>query len=78
MHLPATGWADAFLEATSQVQGGGLGPGLGTSDEAAEEIRAVIAAVPVPLVIDADALTALGRRTAGARSAGEAERRRAS
>ena len=43
-----------------------LGPGLGTGEATAEEIRAVIAAVPVPLVIDADALTALGG-TAAAR-----------
>jgi hydroxyethylthiazole kinase-like uncharacterized protein yjeF len=61
MHLPATGWADAFLEATTKCKAVVLGPGLGTSDEAVEEIRAVIAAVPVPLVIDADALTALSR-----------------
>jgi hydroxyethylthiazole kinase-like uncharacterized protein yjeF len=66
MHLPATRWAGAFLEATTKCKAVVLGPGLGTSDEAAEEIRAVIASVPVPLVIDADALTALSR-TAGAR-----------
>jgi NAD(P)H-hydrate epimerase len=66
MHLPVTGWADAFLEATTKCKAVVLGPGLGTSDEAAEEIRTVIAAVTVPLVIDADALTALSR-TAGAR-----------
>jgi hydroxyethylthiazole kinase-like uncharacterized protein yjeF len=60
MHLPAEGWSDAFLEATVKCKAVVLGPGLGTSDEVAEEIRAVIAAVPVPLVIDADGLTALG------------------
>ncbi len=37
-----------------------IGPGLGTGEATAEEIRAAIVAVPVPLVIDADALTALG------------------
>jgi len=61
MHLPATGWSDAFMEATAKCKAVVLGPGLGTSDEAGEEIRAVIAAVGVPLVIDADALTALAR-----------------
>ena len=60
MHLPSEGWSDAFLDATAKCKAVVLGPGLGTSDEAAEEIRAVIAAVPVPLVIDADGLTALG------------------
>ena len=64
MHLPAEGWAGAFLEATAKCKAVVLGPGLGTSEGAAEEIRAVIAAVPVPLVIDADALTALGQSDA--------------
>jgi hydroxyethylthiazole kinase-like uncharacterized protein yjeF len=44
-----------------------IGPGLSTSESAADEIRAVIAGVPVPLVIDADALGALGG-VAGARA----------
>jgi hydroxyethylthiazole kinase-like uncharacterized protein yjeF len=60
MHLPAEGWSDAFLEATAKCKAVVIGPGLGTSDAVADEIRAVIAAVSVPLVIDADALTALG------------------
>jgi hydroxyethylthiazole kinase-like uncharacterized protein yjeF len=60
MHLPAAGWADAFLEATAKCKAAVIGPGLGTGDAVADEIRAVIAAVPVTLVIDADALTALG------------------
>jgi ADP-dependent NAD(P)H-hydrate dehydratase / NAD(P)H-hydrate epimerase len=59
MHLPAEGWAGAFVEASAKCKAVVLGPGLGTGEAAAEEIRAVIAAVPVPLVIDADALTAL-------------------
>ena len=66
MHLPAEGWAGAFVEATAKCKAVVLGPGLGTGEATAEEIRAVIAAVPVPLVIDADALTALGS-TAAAR-----------
>ncbi len=60
MALPAEGWADAFLAATAKCKAVVIGPGLGTAEDVAEEIRAVIAAVPVPLVIDADALTALG------------------
>jgi NAD(P)H-hydrate epimerase len=60
MHLPAGGWSGAFLEATSKCKAIVVGPGLGTGEAVAEEIRAVVANAPVPLVIDADALTALG------------------
>jgi ADP-dependent NAD(P)H-hydrate dehydratase / NAD(P)H-hydrate epimerase len=67
MRLPAEGWADAFLEATVKCKAVVIGPGLSTVEAAAEEIRAVIAAVPMPLVIDADALSALGG-VAGARA----------
>ena len=67
MQLPAGGWADAFLEATAKCKSVVIGPGLGTAEATAEEIRAVISAVPVPLVIDADALGALGG-VAGARA----------
>ena len=60
MHLPAEGWAREFLEATAKCKAIVVGPGLGTGRAAAEEIRAVVAGASVPLVIDADALTALG------------------
>jgi NAD(P)H-hydrate epimerase len=60
MHLPAEGWAGAFLESTAKCRAIVIGPGLGTATKRAEEIRSVVAAVPVPVVIDADALTALG------------------
>ena len=60
MHLPAEGWSGAFLEATSECRAVVVGPGLGTDEAMSEEIRAVVANAPVPLVIDADALTALG------------------
>jgi hydroxyethylthiazole kinase-like uncharacterized protein yjeF len=67
VQLPDHGWAGAFLEATAKCKAVVIGPGLSTAEAAAEEIRAVIAAVPVPLVIDADALSALGD-IAGARA----------
>ena len=60
MHLPRSGWAGPFLEAAAKCKAIVIGPGLGTHAEAADEIRAVVAAAPVPVVIDADALTALG------------------
>jgi hydroxyethylthiazole kinase-like uncharacterized protein yjeF len=64
MHLPADGWASAFLEATAKCKAVVIGPGLGTGADVAEEIRAVVAAASVPVVIDADALTALGDASA--------------
>lgn len=60
MHLPAEGWSGAFLEAASKCRAIVVGPGLGTGEAVADEIRDVVANAPVPLVIDADALTALG------------------
>jgi NAD(P)H-hydrate epimerase len=60
MHLLAEGWSGAFLEGASKCKALVVGPGLGTGEAVAEEIRAVVANAPVPLVIDADALTALG------------------
>ena len=62
MHLPAEGWAGAFLEATAKCQAVVIGPGARHGRQRAEEIRAVIAGCPVPLVIDADALRRAGRR----------------
>ena len=53
-------WAAPFLEATTKCRAMVIGPGLGTGDAAQEQIRAVIAAAPHPLVVDADAITALG------------------
>ena len=48
------------MEATAKCKAVVVGPGLGTSAARSDEIRAIIAEVPAPLVIDADALTALG------------------
>ena len=53
-------WAAPFLEATVKCKAMVIGPGLGTGEAVQEQIRAVIAAAPHPLVIDADAITALG------------------
>ncbi len=60
MHLPARGWARSFLEAAVKCKAVVIGPGLGTDPDTAEEIRAVVAGATVAVVIDADALTALG------------------
>jgi ADP-dependent NAD(P)H-hydrate dehydratase / NAD(P)H-hydrate epimerase len=60
MHLPGQGWAGPFLEAAGKCRAVVIGPGLGTDAGTAEDIRTVVADAPVPAVIDADALTALG------------------
>jgi ADP-dependent NAD(P)H-hydrate dehydratase / NAD(P)H-hydrate epimerase len=60
MHLPGRGWAGPFLEATAKCKAVVIGPGLGTDAVTADDIRTVVAGAPVPVVIDADALTALG------------------
>jgi len=48
------------VTATEKCRAVVIGPGLGTDSATQEEIRDVIVRVPQPLVIDADALTALG------------------
>jgi NAD(P)H-hydrate epimerase len=48
------------MEATAKCKAIVVGPGLGTDAAVADEIRAVVAGVPAPVVVDADALTALG------------------
>jgi hydroxyethylthiazole kinase-like uncharacterized protein yjeF len=53
-------WAGALLAATSRCRALVIGPGLGTDSATVEEIQAVVASSPLPLVIDADGLTALG------------------
>jgi NAD(P)H-hydrate epimerase len=60
MHLGQRSWATDFLKGTEKCRAIVIGPGLGTDAEVGEEIRAVIANAEVPLVIDADGLTALG------------------
>jgi NAD(P)H-hydrate epimerase len=58
--LTTSRWAGAFLAATAKCRAMVIGPGLGTADATTEEIQSVIASSPLPLVVDADGLTALG------------------
>ncbi|HWE65480.1 MAG TPA: NAD(P)H-hydrate dehydratase [Acidimicrobiales bacterium] len=60
MSLPETGWGSAFLEATVKCRALVIGPGLGTDEATQAEIRAVITGASVPMVVDADGLSALG------------------
>lgn len=59
--LPDSGWgADAVAEA-ERMRAAAIGPGLGRSASTVEEARRFIADCPVPLVVDADGLFALGK-----------------
>jgi len=60
--VPASGWADAVLPELERCKALVLGPGLGRSDDAAKEVRRLVAESPVPVVVDADGLNNLGQR----------------
>ena len=59
--LPAQGWADAAREVASRCQAVVVGPGLGRAEGTGAAVRALVAGSPVPVVVDADGLNALGR-----------------
>lgn len=58
--LPADGWGAVAVEATERMRAMAIGPGLGRSEATIVEARLVVAETPIPLVIDADGLFALG------------------
>ncbi|MGH9096435.1 MAG: NAD(P)H-hydrate dehydratase [Acidimicrobiales bacterium] len=58
--LPGRGWSAAALEASRRCSSMVVGPGIGRDPETAEEVRRLVAAADVPVVIDADGLFALG------------------
>ena len=60
--LPDGAWADAALDACDRMKALAIGPGLGRGEATVESIARVIAAAPVPVVIDGDGLFALGER----------------
>lgn len=64
--LPATGWGRGALEGLERFGAVALGPGLGRGDDTAAQARAVIAATPLPMIIDGDGLFALGWSGEGA------------
>jgi NAD(P)H-hydrate epimerase len=72
--LPDDGWSGAALDACDRMKALAIGPGLGRSDATVAEVRTVIAGAPIPTVVDADGLFALGEVAAasevlGSRSA---------
>jgi len=62
--LPETGWADAVLPELERCKALVIGPGLGRSEEVAKNVQRLVAESPVPVVVDADGLNALGPRPA--------------
>jgi len=58
--VPAEGWAAAVLEALGRARALVVGPGLGRAEATAAAVRHVVARAPVPVVVDADGLWALG------------------
>ncbi|HVX22508.1 MAG TPA: NAD(P)H-hydrate dehydratase [Acidimicrobiales bacterium] len=66
MPLPADGWVDDVLAVLGRCRALVVGPGLGREDATAAQVRRLVAAAPVPVVADADALLALGSADAAA------------
>jgi NAD(P)H-hydrate epimerase len=59
--LPALDWASAALDAASRCSAVVVGPGLGRQPGTAADVARLVADSPVPVVVDADGLHALGR-----------------
>jgi NAD(P)H-hydrate epimerase len=58
--LPAEGWDAGVIADLARIKAVVVGPGLGRSDATAASVRRLVAAAAAPMVIDADALFALG------------------
>jgi NAD(P)H-hydrate epimerase len=58
--VPRHGWAAAVLEAADRCRAVVMGPGIGRDDETRADVRRVAADSPVPVLVDADGLFALG------------------
>lgn len=62
--LPATGWAGEVIDGAGRFAALAVGPGLGRAPEASAEVRRLVAGTDRPMVLDGDALAALGRDAA--------------
>lgn len=58
--LPGEGWAGMVLDVLPRCRALVVGPGLGRGEAELSEVRRLVAGSPVPVVVDADALVALG------------------
>lgn len=59
--LPGSGWATDALEVAARCGAVVVGPGLGRDPSTATEVHRLVQEAPVPVVVDADGLFALGR-----------------
>ena len=59
--LPTSGWVEAALQVSDRCHAVIVGPGLGRAEETKVDVRGLVASSPVPVVVDADGLNALGR-----------------
>ncbi len=64
--LPAEGWVPDVLADLGRAKALVVGPGLGRADATTAAVRRLVAAAPIPLVVDADGLYALGSADAAA------------
>ena len=58
--LPSSAWASEAVAQAERMRAAAVGPGLGRSESTVEEVRRFVAECPLPLVVDADGLYALG------------------
>ncbi|MCA1675641.1 MAG: NAD(P)H-hydrate dehydratase, partial [Actinobacteria bacterium] len=58
--VPATGWDANVLDELDRMKALVVGPGLGRMEGTRDAVRRLVAEAPVPTVIDADGLFALG------------------
>ena len=58
--LPPAGWDGTVLDELDRFKALVVGPGLGREDVTVAAVRALVAAAPCPVIVDADGLTALG------------------
>ncbi|MDQ3680462.1 MAG: NAD(P)H-hydrate dehydratase [Actinomycetota bacterium] len=60
VQVPAGGWAARVLEESARCKAVVVGPGLGREEGTLAEVRRLLAESPVPVVVDGDALAAVG------------------
>ena len=58
--LPAAGWDRTVLQELNRFGSVLVGPGLGRAEATRVAVRALVATAPVPVIVDADGLAALG------------------
>ena len=63
--LPAEGWSADALEVAARCSAVVVGPGLGRHPTTATEVQRLVGESPVPVLVDADGLFALGRLAGG-------------